>query len=307
MKATLRLRADDIISKIDDWIFGSFIEHLGRAVYGGIYEPGHETADDMGFRKDVLALVRKLNVPIVRYPGGNFVSGYRWEDGIGERVKRPRRLDLAWKSIETNEIGLDEFQEWAKRAGTEIMMAVNLGTRGVLEEQDLLEYCNFPGGTYYSDLRRKNGFDKPFQFRTWCLGNEMDGPWQTGAKTPQEYGRLACEAGKVMKWVDPSIELVACGSSFYSMPTFGEWERIVLEEAYEYIDYISMHAYYTNWENDVDLFLSRSLELEKFIESVVAVCDSVKGRKHSEKTINISLDEWNIWYHSINQDKEIPD
>ena len=307
MKAALRLHADNAISRVDSRIYGSFIEHLGRAAYGGIYEPGHETADDMGFRKDVLALVRELNVPIVRYPGGNFVSGYRWEDGIGDRAKRPRRIDLAWKSIETNEIGIDEFQEWARRAGTEIMMAVNLGTRGILEAQDMLEYCNFPGGTYYSDLRRQNGFEQPFKIKTWRQGNEMDGSWQTGAKTAREYGRIACETGKVMKWVDPSIELVLCGSSFYNMPTFGEWERTVLEEAYEYADYMSMHAYYTNWENDVDLFLSKSLELERFIDSVAAVCDYVKGKKHTEKTINISLDEWNIWYHSINQDKEIPD
>lgn len=305
MKAKLTLSKINKIGTIDKRIYGSFLEHLGRAVYGGIYEPDHETSDDMGFRQDVMELIKELNIPMVRYPGGNFVSGYRWEDGIGEKAKRPRRLDLAWKSIETNEVGVDEFQEWAKRVNSDVMMAVNLGTRGPQEAQDLLEYCNFPGGTYYSDLRKKNGFEKPFDIKVWCLGNEMDGPWQTCAKTAEEYGRIACETAKVMKWVDPSIELVACGSSSLTMSTFGEWERTVLEHTYDYVDYISMHQYYQNYENDPGLFLAKSLEMETFIESVVAICDSVKAEKHSKKTINLSFDEWNVWFHSHDQDKKI--
>ena len=305
MKSTLTLSKKHVIGEIDKRIYGSFVEHLGRCVYGGIYEPDHESADDQGFRQDVMELVKNLNVPIVRYPGGNFVSGYRWEDGIGDKSKRPRRLDLAWKSIETNEVGLDEFQEWAKRADTDVMMAVNLGTKGPLEAQDILEYCNFPGGSYYSDLRKANGFEEPFNIKTWCLGNEMDGPWQTGAKTAQEYGRIARETAKVMKWVDPEIELVACGSSSFGMPTFGEWERIVLENTYDCVDYISLHSYYQNHEDDIDLYLSKSLQLDDFIKSVAAICDSVKAQKHEKKTINLSLDEWNVWFRSASSDKKV--
>lgn len=305
MKATVGIKKGKEISKIDNRIYGSFIEHLGRAVYGGIYEPGHETADDMGFRKDVLEEVKRINVPIVRYPGGNFVSGYNWEDGTGDRSKRPRRLELAWSSIETNEIGIDEFQEWARRAGSEVMMAVNLGTRGAEEARNLVEYCNSSTDTYYANKRRENGFDKPFAIKTWCLGNEMDGPWQMGAKKPMEYARLACETGKMMKWVDDSIELVACGSSSPDMPTFGEWERTVLREAYEQIDYMSMHNYYRNDSGDTATFLGSSMVMDKFIKDVAAMCDEIKAEKKSEKTINLSFDEWNVWFHSDESDKKL--
>ena len=302
MKATLHLYRENVISPVDKRIFGSFIEHLGRAVYGGIYEPEHPTADEEGFRGDVLKLIRELDVPIVRYPGGNFVSGYNWEDGTGPKDKRPRKLELAWKTIETNQVGIDEFQSWAKKANTDVMMAVNLGTRGPDEARNLLEYCNFPGGTYYSDMRRKNGFEEPFNIKTWCLGNEMDGPWQICGKTAQEYGRIACETGKLLKTIDPEIELVACGSSSLTMPTFGEWERTVLENCYDYVDYISLHSYYNNTADNIGEFLASSLDFDTFIKSVAAICDSVKAKKHSNKTINLSVDEWNVWYHSNDAD-----
>ena len=246
MRAKLIANRNYVIGEISPRLYGSFIEHLGRAVYGGIYEPGHPEADEKGFRRDVLDLVKKLGVPIVRYPGGNFVSNYNWEDGIGDKSKRPRKLELAWNSIETNEVGIDEFQEWAKRVGSQVMMAVNLGTGTIQDAQNLVEYCNFPGGTKYSDLRRANGFEQPFNIKTWCLGNEMDGPWQIGHKTAAEYARIANEAAKVMKMVDPSIELVACGSSHSGMPTFGEWEAEVLKECWEQVDYLSLHSYYGN-------------------------------------------------------------
>ncbi len=305
MKAKIILNKDFMTGKVDERIFGSFIEHLGRAVYNGIYEPAHATADDKGFRGDVMKLVKELNVPIVRYPGGNFVSGYCWEDGTGEQSKRPRRPELAWHTIETNEIGIDEFQEWAKRAGSSVMQAVNLGTRGAEEARQLLEYCNFPKGTYYSDMRRANGFEEPFHIKTWCLGNEMDGPWQIGAKTAEEYGRLACETAKIMKELDPEIELVACGSSHLNMPTFGKWEATVLEHTYDYVDYISLHNYYGNPDNDTPSFLACSLDMDKFIKSVTAICDYVKAIKHSDKTINLSFDEWNVWFHSNEADKKL--
>lgn len=305
MKAEIVIDKNKVISEIDERIYGSFIEHLGRAVYGGIYEPGHPSADDMGFRQDVMDMIKELKVPVVRYPGGNFVSGYNWEDGTGDKSKRPRRMELAWFSTETNEVGIDEFQEWAKRAGSEVMMAVNLGTRGADDARNLVEYCNSETDTYYANMRRANGFDKPFGIKTWCLGNEMDGPWQICAKKPMEYARVACEAAKVMKWVDPSIELVACGSSGPGMATFGEWERTVLREAYEHVDYVSLHSYYGNPDNNTPEYLGSSLVMDKFIKTVVDICDEVKAEKGSDKTVNLSFDEWNVWFHSNEQDKKV--
>ena len=305
MKAKLFADRHFPIGNIDRRIYGSFLEHLGRAVYGGIYDPEHPTADDMGFRADVLELVHKLRVPVVRYPGGNFVSGYNWEDGAGPKENRPRRMEQAWSAIETNQVGIDEFQEWARRAGTEVMMAVNLGTRGVEDARNLVEYCNFPGGTKYSDLRRANGFEKPFGIKYWCLGNEMDGPWQIGHKTAREYGRLAAEAGKVMKWTDPSIQLVACGSSNTGMPTFGSWEETVLEETYDVADFLSLHSYYGKPDNTTEEFLACSKDMDDFISTVASICDVVKSRLHSGKTMMLSFDEWNVWFHSGEQDKKI--
>lgn len=306
MKAKITIDKNKAISKIDDRLYGSFIEHLGRAVYGGIYEPSHRTADDMGFRGDVLEAVKELNIPLVRYPGGNFVSGYNWEDGTGDKSKRPKKMELAWQSIETNEVGIDEFQEWAKRAGSEIMMAVNLGTRGADDARNLVEYCNSGTDTYYAEMRRKNGFEKPFGIKTWCLGNEMDGDWQICHKTPYEYGRIACETAKLMKWTDPSIELVACGSANINMPTFGEWERTVLRECYDHVDYISLHNYYGNPNNDTAEYLASAVDMDSFIKQVAEICDEIKAEKNSDKTVNLSFDEWNIWFHSNEQDKQIP-
>ena len=305
MKLKIQADRDYAIGKVDPRLYGSFIEHLGRAVYGGIYQPEHPTADDQGFRQDVMELVKALNVPIVRYPGGNFVSGYNWEDGTGERSSRPRRIELAWNSIEPNLVGIDEFQEWAKRADSQVMMAVNLGTGTVQDAQNLVEYCNFPGGTKYSDRRRSNGFEEPFGIRTWCLGNEMDGPWQICHKTAEEYGRIACEAAKVMKLVDPEIELVACGSSSSSMATFGEWEATVLKECYEQVDYLSLHSYYGNRSNNTAEFLACSKDMDRFITDVKAICDYVKAVKHTDKTMNLSFDEWNVWFHSNEQDEKV--
>ena len=304
-KAEVIIDKNFITGKIDRRIYGSFIEHLGRAVYDGIYQPGLDVSDEQGFRKDTMELVKELNVPIVRYPGGNFVSGFKWEDSIGPKADRPKRVDLAWGVVETNQFGLNEFCDWAKKADTDVMMAVNLGTRGIMEAKELLEYCNLPGGTYLSDLRKAHGYERPHAIRTWCLGNEMDGPWQTGHKTAKEYAHLANETAKAMRALDPDIELVACGSSASNMPTFGDWEREVLEECYDSVDYISMHQYYGNQEDNTADFLASSVDMDTFIKNVVAICDYVQGRKHSKKQINISFDEWNVWYHSNEQDKKL--
>ncbi|QTN01334.1 alpha-N-arabinofuranosidase [Sediminibacillus dalangtanensis] len=293
------------IAKVDNRIYGSFIEHLGRAVYGGIYEPSHPEADEQGFRRDVMELVRQLQVPIVRYPGGNMVSAYNWEDGVGPRKERPRRLELAWRTIETNEMGTNEFADWAAKVNAEVMMAVNLGTRGVDAARNLIEYTNHPGGTYWSELRKQHGYKEPHNIKTWCLGNEMDGPWQVGQKTPYEYGRIAQETGKAMKLVDPTIELVACGSSNSSMPTFPEYEATTLDLAYEQIDYISLHQYYGNRSNDTANYLAKNLDMDNFIKTVISTCDYIKAKHRSKKTINLSFDEWNVWYHSNEADNLI--
>ncbi|KAB2335642.1 alpha-N-arabinofuranosidase [Bacillus mesophilum] len=305
LKAQIVLDRNYKIARVDERIYGSFIEHLGRAVYGGIYDPHHEQADEQGFRKDVIHLVKELQVPIIRYPGGNFVSGYNWEDGVGPMRDRPRRLELAWRTIETNEIGTNEFADWANKVNADVMMAVNLGTRGIDAARNLLEYTNHPGGTYWSDLRKSHGYEKPHKFKTWCLGNEMDGPWQIGHKTAHEYGRIAKETAKAMKLVDPDIELVACGSSNTGMATFPEWEAITLDHTYEEVDYISLHQYYGNHENDPANYLAKNMDMDHFIKTVTSTCDYIKAKHRSKKTMHLSFDEWNVWYHSREADKKI--
>ena len=304
-RATITVNKDFAIGSVDPRLFGSFIEHLGRAVYEGIYEPGHPDAEPSGFRRDVRDLISSLGVTVVRYPGGNFVSGYNWEDGIGPKEERPRRLDLAWKTLETNAFGLDEFVEWCRWAKTEPYLAVNLGTRGPEGARTLVEYCNHSGGTRWSDLRAQHGRKAPHAVKLWCLGNEMDGPWQIGAKTALEYARVATETAKVMKMVDPSIELVACGSSSRHMKTFPEWEATVLDHTYDHVEYISLHSYYGNQSGDLGEYLARSLDMGAFIRSVTATADYVKAKRRSSKTIDLAFDEWNVWFHSREQDKQV--
>ncbi|MCX4515432.1 alpha-N-arabinofuranosidase [Streptomyces sp. NBC_01619] len=307
MTRTARFTLDPAftVGDVSPRLFGSFVEHLGRCVYTGIFEPGHPAADESGLRTDVLELIRELGVTAVRYPGGNFVSGYKWEDGVGPAEQRPRRLDLAWRSTETNRFGLSEYIGFVKKIGpqAEPMLAVNLGTRGVAEALELQEYANHPAGTELADRRVAHGDKDPFGIRLWCLGNEMDGPWQTGHKTAHEYGRLAAETARAMRQIDPSVELVACGSSNQSMPTFAAWEATVLQEAYEAVDYISLHAYYEETEGDRDSFLASAVDMESFIENVVATCDHVGARLKSPKRINLSFDEWNVWYMSRFQEE----
>jgi alpha-L-arabinofuranosidase len=298
VQATVSLNPENHRGPIDPRLFGSFVEHMGRCVYTGIFEPDHPSSDDEGFRGDVAELVDELGVTLVRYPGGNFVSGYDWKDGIGPASERPRRLDLAWRSIETNQVGTDEFLRWAARRRVEPMMAVNLGTGGILDAANLVEYCNMPSGTHWADLRRHNGSEDPYGVKLWCLGNEMDGPWQTGHKDADAYGLLASEAAKAMKLVDPTIELVACGSSHHDMTTFGYWESTVLEHASEFVDYISMHAYYQELGDDRPSFLASGAGMGAFIDAVVATADAVSARKRDKKRINVSFDEWNVWYQS---------
>ncbi|GAB7051102.1 arabinosylfuranosidase ArfA [Catenuloplanes indicus] len=297
-RARLTLDPAFTIGAVRRRLFGGFVEHLGRHIYDGIHEPGHPSAGPDGFRRDVVDLVKELGVSAIRYPGGNFVSGYNWEDGVGPVADRPRRLDLAWHSTETNQVGLHEFQTWLDLVGSELMLAVNLGTRGVKEAIELLEYANIAGGTALSEQRRANGRAEPFGIRMWCLGNEMDGPWQLGRRDAEDYGKLASMTANAMRQIDPGLELVVCGSSARSMPTFGSWERTVLEHAYDEVDYISCHAYYEPADGDYASFLASGTDMDAFIDAVVATADHVRAVKRSDKRIDISFDEWNVWYAS---------
>jgi alpha-N-arabinofuranosidase len=272
-------------------------------VYNGLYEPGHPLADEQGFRKDVIAAVREAGITGVRYPGGNFVSGYRWTDGIGPRAERKRRLNLAWRTVETNEIGTDEFADWCRKAGVELQLTANLGTGSPQEAGELVEYCNHPAGTYWSDLRRANGHADPHNVRLWYLGNEMDGEWQIGRLSPEEYGARALETAKIVKWVDPTAEVVACGSCCTEIPTYPDWDRIVLEQAYDKIDYLSLHRYYSydpahhlfypTIEDPSDIAYFPA-DLQDFLHTVISAADFVKAKLRSRKTVNISFDEWNV-------------
>lgn len=296
LNARIVVDRDFVVSPLDRRVFGTFVEHMGRCVYGGIYEPGHPTANAQGFRQDVLELTKELGPTIVRYPGGNFLSGYNWEDGVGPRDQRPTRLDLAWGSTETNAFGTNEFMDWCKVAKVEPMFAVNMGTRGPDEARHFLEYCNHPGGTYYSDLRRSHGYEQPHDIKFWCIGNEMDGPWQICRKTATEYGRIAQETGKVMRWVDNTIQLAACGSSQRAMPTYGSWEYEVLDHCFEEVDFISLHAYFRNDSDNIQNYFKVIDDLNSFIREVAAICDAVAAKRRSPKRIMLSLDEWNVWY-----------
>jgi alpha-L-arabinofuranosidase len=289
------------ISPLDPNLFGSFLEHLGRAIYEGIYDPGSPLSDSNGFRKDVMDEVRNLGVPIIRYPGGNFVSGYNWLDGVGPKKERPRVLDKAWNTIDTNQFGTDEFMAWSKIVGSKPLMGLNLGTGTAERAAALVEYCNLEKGTKWSDLRRSHGVEQPYNVEHWCLGNEMDGPWQIGHMTATEYGMKAQDAARQMRAVDPSLKLIACGSSGPAMPTYLEWDREVLEQCYEYVDALSLHRYLGNNDEtgkDSSKFVAMNLSMERQISETLAVCDLVRGHKRSPKKLWLSFDEWNVWYRA---------
>ena len=291
-----RVRAD-----LDRRVLGSFLEHLGRAIYGGIYESGSPLADANGLRKDVIEEIRTLGVPIIRYPGGNFVSGYRWQDGVGPKDQRPRVLDRAWNTIDTNQFGTNEFIGWCRAVGTEPLLAVNLGNGTPENAAALVEYCNVASGTRWSDLRRQHGVEPPHNVKFWCLGNEMDGPWQIGHMPASEYGLKAADAARQMRAVDRSLSLVACGSSGPGLRTYLEWDRQVLEQCYDDVDFISLHRYYNNTSEtngDSSRYLALNLDMERQIQEVAAVCDYVRGLRKSNKRLSLSFDEWNVWYRA---------
>ena len=294
------------IAPVDRNLFGSFLEHLGRAIYDGIYDPGSKLSDSSGFRKDVMEEIHSLAVPIIRYPGGNFVSGYNWLDGVGPQQERPTVLDKAWNSINTNQFGTNEFMAWCKAVGTKPLMGLNLGTGTSEQAAALVEYCNVEKGTRWSELRRRHGIAGPHNVQNWCLGNEMDGPWQIGHMTATEYGLKAADAARQMRYVDSSLKLVACGSSGPGMPTYLDWDREVLEQCYEYVDALSLHRYIGNTQEETggksEKYLAMNLTMDRQIAETAAVCDYVRGRKRSNKKLWLSFDEWNVWYRARSGD-----
>ncbi len=296
------LRTSPARTDFDRRLFGSFLEHLGRAVYTGVYEPGSKLADAKGFRTDVAAQVRDLGVPTIRYPGGNFVSGYDWLDGVGPKNQRPTVLERAWNSLETNQFGTNEFMDWCRLVGAEPLLGFNLGTGSPEHAVAYVEYCNVDRGTKWSDLRRAHGYEQPHHVRTWCLGNEMDGPWQMGHMTAREYGRKARDAARQMRVIDPDLQLIACGSSNTILPTYLTWDREVLEECFDQVDGISLHNYYGNTPaltaNSSARYLAMNLDMERQIREIAAVCDYVQGLQKSRKRLWLSFDEWNVWYRA---------
>ena len=290
----------------DRRVFGAFLEHLGRAIYTGVYQPGSPLADENGFRTDVVREVKGLGVPIIRYPGGNFVSGYNWLDGVGPRQQRPTVLERAWNSIETNQFGTNEFVDWCRAVGSEPLLGMNFGTGTAEMAVAYVEYCNVERGTKWSDLRRSHGYATPHNVRYWCLGNEMDGPWQIGQMLARDYGRKARDAARQMRVVDQDLQLIACGSSGTAMPQYLIWDREVLEECYDQVDGISLHAYYGNTpaltRNSTERFLAMNLDMDRQIHEVAAVCDYVQGLRRSSKRLWLSFDEWNVWYRARSGD-----
>jgi alpha-N-arabinofuranosidase len=295
-KAHIYLDTHRVISPISPLVFSGFAEHMGRSIYEGIYDPASPHADERGFRKDVLAALRELNFRSMRYPGGNFLSGYRWLDGVGPHDQRPCRRDLAWQSIETNQFGTNEFIEFCKAINTEPMLGVNMGTGTIQDAANLVEYCNAPVGTQYADLRASHGYYESHGIKYWCLGNEMDGPWQIGHLEAAEYGMKAREAAKMMRWHDSSIQLILCGSSNSMMPTYPDWDRITLELCWDKVDYHSMHYYAGNRDNDTASFLALSAEFEAFVDTLTGVLRYVKAKNRSKHDVYLSWDEWNVWY-----------
>jgi alpha-L-arabinofuranosidase len=289
-------------SELDRRVLGAFLEHLGRAIYTGVYEPGSPRADVNGFRTDVIAEIKGLGVPIMRYPGGNFVSGYNWLDGVGPKKDRPTVLERAWNSLETNQFGTNEFIEWCKLVGTEPLLAFNLGSGTPEMAVAYVEYCNVEKGTKWSELRRSHGHQQAHNVRYWCLGNEMDGPWQIGHMPARDYGRKARDTARQIRVIDRNLQLIATGSSNTIMPTYLVWDREVLEECYDQVDGISLHNYYGNTAaltgNSTARYLAMNLDMERQIHEIAAVCDYVQALRKSPKRLWLSFDEWNVWYRA---------
>jgi alpha-L-arabinofuranosidase len=297
--ATIKIDIDRTIGEVDKNIYGNFVEHLGRCVYGGIYEKGSPLSDEDGLRKDVLEAVKGLNVSHIRYPGGNFVSNYHWMDGIGP--ERKPRMELAWNRLETNEFGTDEFMKFVRNVGTEPYFSVNMGTGTIEEAQNWVEYCNVKEGPYYAELRKKNGYPEPYKIKYWSLGNEMDGFWQMGHLNAEDYAKKAREAAKLMKLTDPSIKLVAAGSSNYRPDADpNEWNGIILHELRDVIDYLALHMYVGNPDDNYYNYLSTPMVLEERTKVVKGMIlrEMQNADRGNRPPIYIAWDEYNSWYRA---------
>jgi len=289
--AKIKIDPERRIGNVDRRIFSGFIEHLGRCIYGGVFEEGSSLSDSHGFRRDVLDAARSLHMPLLRWPGGNFVSGYHWTDGIGPREQRPRRTELAWHTEESNRFGTNEFMEYCRLLGVEPYLCVNMGTGTMDEAQAWVEYCNGTGNTYWANLRRKNGHEEPYDVKYWGLGNEMYGIWQIGALSAEDYAKKAVQFGKVMKWTDPSIQLVSCGLNGWS-----EWDRVVLEELASFVDYHSIHIYTGSDDYYRNVFMPH--QAERALNNCQALIDNVRYRKQIDHPIHVAYDEWNVWFRA---------
>ena len=295
-KAHIYIDTNRVIAEISPLLFGGFAEHMGRCIYEGIYEPDSPRADENGFRADVLDALREQQYTTIRYPGGNFLSGYNWLDGVGPKKDRPRRRELAWQSIETNQFGTNEFIDFCRKIDVAPMLGVNMGTGTIEQAGALIEYCNAPTGSYYADLRASHGYDEPHDVRYWCIGNEMDGPWQIGHLDAEAYGKKALEAAKMLRWHDPEVELVLCGSSNDQIPTYPEWDRVALEHCWDKVDYHSIHYYAGNWDDDTTSYLALAAQLEDFVDTLAGTLRYVKAKTRSKHDVYLSWDEWQVWY-----------
>jgi alpha-L-arabinofuranosidase len=292
------------VGEVDARIFGGFLEHMGRAVYQGVYEPESRHADEDGFRRDVISALRQLRMTAMRYPGGNFASGYHWLDGIGSRSQRPVLRELAWQSIEPNQFGTDEYIRLCSKMDWTPMITVNLGTGTPEEARNWVEYCNAPAGTHYANMRVDNGSPAPHEVKLWCLGNEMDGPWQLGHVPAEQYAIRAQQAAHMMKSVDPSIELVVCGSCGIDMKTYMDWDLKVLDHIGMLADYVSLHRYVGNKNNNTEDYLAVTNSIDQQIEEMDAVCRYVQARNRHSLRPYLCFDEWNIWYKNQEMDGE---
>ncbi len=298
--ALIKLDTDRVRGRVNRLIYGNFIEHLGRCIYGGVYEEGSPLSDQDSFRTDVLEAARGMGVSILRWPGGNFVSDYDWRDGVGPKDERPRRFDTAWFAEESNRFGTDEFVAYCRKLGAEPYIAINMGTGTLEQATGWVEYCNATTNTHYANLRRRHGHPEPHAVKYWSLGNEVYGPWQAGHKSAEEYATQALEFAKMMKWVDPSISLVAVGAGD------ADWNRIVLEKLGRVVDYIAIHAYVGS--DDYYELLGSINHVEQRLEMVSGVIDAVYadlplaprslGFPTREKPAEIAFDEWNVWYRA---------
>ena len=303
LKARIKIDTERTIGDIDPKLFGNFIEHLGRCVDGGVFEERSPLSDSSGFRRDVLDAAKKLHVTQLRWPGGNFSSNYHWRDGIGPRDQRPPRLEMAWGTVESNRFGTHEFLDYVEKLGAEPYICANLGTGTWEEVQQWVEYCNSSEDTAMTRLRKQNGRREPWKVTYWGLGNEMDGPWQMGHRSADDYGKFALEAAKLMKWTDPNVKLIAAGSSnFGAGSDWTGWNRTVLEYLKNHADYLSLHTYVGNPQNDYGDFLASSVELSDRIRTAEGIIDAAMSGVRNRK-IYIAWDEWNVWYRARGNDQ----